>query len=308
MTTIHQNITQIVGNTPLVSLNNYTKKHNLHATILAKIEYLNPTGSIKDRAALAMIRDGEARGLLKKGTVIIEPTSGNTGIGLAAFSASLGYRLILTMPDTMSIERRTMLSAYGAELVLTAGALGMDGAVKKAEELAQEMEASYIPSQFTNPANSHAHYCTTGPEIWSATDGKIDVFIAGVGTGGTITGTAQYLKEQNPTVHVVAVEPASSPLLSKGTFGPHKIQGIGANFIPAVLNRDIVDEILPISNEDAIRTTQEIVRTEGLFVGISSGATLYAANQIASRPEFSGKNIVVILPDSGDRYLSADIF
>ena len=308
MAKIYENVVQLVGHTPLVHLNNYTEHNSISATILGKVEYLNPTGSVKDRAALCMIRDGEEKGLLKKGGVIIEPTSGNTGIGLAAFSASLGYRLILTMPDTMSVERRTMLRAYGAELVLTAGALGMDGAVKKAESLAKEIEGSYIPSQFSNPANALAHYQSTGPEIWNDTDGVIDVLVAGIGTGGTITGNGRYLKEKNPNIHIVAVEPESSPLLSKGTAGPHSIQGIGANFIPELLDTDIYDEIIPVSNENAISTTQEIVRSEGLFVGISSGAALYAAHQIANRPEFSGKTIVVIFPDSADRYLSADIF
>ena len=305
---IYKNVTELIGNTPLVELGNYEKKHDLKATILAKLEYFNPAGSVKDRIAKAMIEDAEAKGLLKPGSTIIEPTSGNTGIGLASIAASKGYRLILTMPETMSVERRNLLKAYGAELVLTEGSKGMKGAIAKADELAKETPDSFIPGQFVNPANPKAHFTTTGPEIWNDTDGKVDIFVAGIGTGGTVSGIGGYLKSQNPNVKVVGLEPAGSPFLTKGITGPHKIQGIGAGFKPDTLNRDILDEILTIENEDAFRTGKEIARTEGFLVGITSGAAVYAATVLAQRPENAGKTIVALLPDTGDRYLSTPMF
>ena len=305
---IYKKATELIGNTPLLELGNYEKAHGLQATILAKLEYLNPAGSVKDRIARAMLDDAESRGLLKPGSVIIEPTSGNTGIGLAAVAAARGYRIILTMPETMSVERRSLLRAYGAELVLTEGAKGMKGAIAKAQELAAQTENSFIPSQFTNPANPRAHRETTGPEIWRDTDGKVDIFVAGVGTGGTVTGVGEYLKEQNPAVRIVAVEPAGSPVLSGGASGPHKIQGIGAGFVPDTLNRAVLDEIIPVENEDAFAAGRELARREGVLVGISSGAALHAATVLAKRPENRGKMIVVLLPDTGDRYLSTPLF
>ena len=305
---IYKKATELIGNTPLLELGNYEKAHGLEATILAKLEYLNPAGSVKDRIALAMLDDAESRGLLKPGSVIIEPTSGNTGIGLAAVAAARGYRIILTMPETMSVERRSLLRAYGAELVLTEGAKGMKGAIAKAQELAAQTENSFIPGQFTNPANPRAHRETTGPEIWRDTDGKVDIFVAGVGTGGTVTGVGEYLKEQNPAVRIVAVEPAGSPVLSGGASGPHKIQGIGAGFVPDTLNRAVLDEILPVENEDAFVAGRELARREGVLAGISSGAALHAATVLAKRPENRGKVIVVLLPDTGDRYLSTPLF
>ena len=305
---IYKKATELIGNTPLLELGNYEKAHGLEATILAKLEYLNPAGSVKDRIALAMLEDAERRGLLKPGSVIIEPTSGNTGIGLAAVAAARGYRIILTMPETMSVERRSLLRAYGAELVLTEGAKGMKGAIAKAQELAAQTENSFIPGQFTNPANPRAHRETTGPEIWRDTDGKVDIFVAGVGTGGTVTGVGEYLKAQNPAVRVVAVEPAGSPVLSGGASGPHKIQGIGAGFVPDTLNRAVLDEILPVENEDAFVAGRELARREGVLAGISSGAALHAATVLAKRPENRGKVIVVLLPDTGDRYLSTPLF
>ena len=305
---IYKKATELIGNTPLLELGNYEKAHGLEATILAKLEYLNPAGSVKDRIALAMLDDAESRGLLKPGSVIIEPTSGNTGIGLAAVAAARGYRIILTMPETMSVERRSLLRAYGAELVLTEGAKGMKGAIAKAQELAAQTENSFIPGQFTNPANPRAHRETTGPEIWRDTDGKVDIFVAGVGTGGTVTGVGEYLKAQNPDVRVVAVEPAGSPVLSGGASGPHKIQGIGAGFVPDTLNRAVLDEILPVENEDAFAAGRELARWEGMLAGISSGAALHAATVLAKRPENRGKMIVVLLPDTGDRYLSTPLF
>ena len=305
---IYKKATELIGNTPLLELGNYEKAHGLEATILAKLEYLNPAGSVKDRIALAMLDDAERRGLLKPGSVIIEPTSGNTGIGLAAVAAARGYRIILTMPETMSVERRSLLRAYGAELVLTEGAKGMKGAIAKAQELAAQTENSFIPGQFTNPANPRAHRETTGPEIWRDTDGKVDIFVAGVGTGGTVTGVGEYLKAQNPAVRIVAVEPAGSPVLSGGASGPHKIQGIGAGFVPDTLNRAVLDEILPVENEDAFAAGRELARREGVLAGISSGAALHAATVLAKRPENRGKMIVVLLPDTGDRYLSTPLF
>lgn len=301
-------VTDLVGGTPLLELKNYEAEKQVSAKILAKLEYLNPAGSVKDRVARAMIDDAENRGLLKPDSVIIEPTSGNTGIGLAAVAASRGYRMILTMPETMSVERRTLLKAYGAEVVLTEGAKGMTGAIAKAQELAAEIPGSFIPGQFTNPANPEAHRRTTGPEIWEDTDGTVDIFVAGVGTGGTLTGVGEYLKSKNPDVKVVAVEPATSPVLSKGTAGPHKIQGIGAGFVPDTLNTGIYDEIIPVENEDAFETGRIIAKKEGVLVGISSGAALYAATVLAKRPENAGKVIVVLLPDTGDRYLSTALF
>lgn len=301
-------ITDLIGGTPILKLNNYITLNELPANIYAKLEYFNPAGSVKDRIAKAMIDDAEAKGALKPGAVIIEPTSGNTGIGLAAVAASKGYRIILTMPETMSVERRNLLKAYGAELVLTDGAKGMKGAIAKAEELAQQIEGGFIPSQFTNSANPTAHFNTTGPEIWEDTDGKVDIFVAGVGTGGTISGVGKYLKSKNPNVKVVAVEPAGSPVLSKGVAGPHKIQGIGAGFVPETLDTKIYDEIIAVENEDAFATGRTLARKEGLLVGISSGAAVYAATQLAKRPENKGKNIVVLLPDTGDRYLSTPMF
>ncbi len=301
-------ITDLIGGTPILKLNNYIALNELPANIYAKLEYFNPAGSVKDRIAKAMIDDAEAKGALKPGAVIIEPTSGNTGIGLAAVAASKGYRIILTMPETMSVERRNLLKAYGAELVLTDGAKGMKGAIAKAEELAQQIEGGFIPSQFTNSANPTAHFNTTGPEIWEDTDGKVDIFVAGVGTGGTVSGAGKYLKSKNPNVKVVAVEPAGSPVLSKGVAGPHKIQGIGAGFVPETLDTKIYDEIIAVENEDAFATGRTLARKEGLLVGISSGAAVYAATQLAKRPENKGKNIVVLLPDTGDRYLSTPMF
>ena len=301
-------ITDLIGGTPILKLNNYIALNELPANIYAKLEYFNPAGSVKDRIAKAMIDDAEAKGALKPGAVIIEPTSGNTGIGLAAVAASKGYRIILTMPETMSVERRNLLKAYGAELVLTDGAKGMKGAIAKAEELAQQIEGGFIPSQFTNNANPTAHFNTTGPEIWEDTDGKVDIFIAGVGTGGTVTGVGQYLKSKNPDVKIVAVEPATSPVLSQGKSGPHKIQGIGAGFVPDVLDTKVYDEILPIENEDAFKTGNKFAKTEGILVGISSGAALKAAEILSKRPENKGKTIVALLPDTGERYLSTALF
>ncbi|MCR5725767.1 MAG: cysteine synthase A [Treponema sp.] len=309
MADIKQSALELVGNTPLLQLNGYAKKAGItNATIYAKLEYLNPAGSVKDRVALAMIEKAEKDGLLKAGSTIIEPTSGNTGIGLAAVSAAKGYRTILTLPETMSIERRNLLKAYGAELVLTEGAKGMKGAIEKAEELKNSIPGAIILGQFTNPENPAAHKRTTGPEIWKQTDGKVDIFVAGVGTGGTITGVGEYLKEQNPNVKIVAVEPATSPVLSKGTAGAHKIQGIGAGFVPDVLNTKVYDEVLPIENDDAFTEGRAFAVSEGILVGISSGAALKAAKILAERPENKGKNIVVLLPDSGDRYLSTALF
>ncbi|NLX64467.1 MAG: cysteine synthase A [Clostridiaceae bacterium] len=308
MPKIYKSLTDLIGKTPLLELTKYEKKHDLKASIIAKLEYYNPAGSVKDRIAKAMIDDAEAKGILKPDSVIIEPTSGNTGIGLASVAAARGYRIILTMPETMSIERRNLLKAYGAELVLTEGSKGMKGAIEKAEELAKEIPNSFIPSQFTNPANPAIHKATTGPEIWEDTEGKVDIFVAGIGTGGTITGAGEFLKSKNPDIKIIAVEPAASPVLSKGTPGPHKIQGIGAGFVPDVLNTKIYDEIIAVENEDAFATGRELAKTEGLLVGISSGAALWAATQIAKRPENEGKNIVVILPDTGERYLSTPLF
>lgn len=308
MGTIYTSADQLIGGTPLLELAHMEKLEGLSARILAKLEYLNPAGSVKDRVAKAMIDDAEKKGLLKEGSVIIEPTSGNTGIGLASVAAARGYRIIIVMPDTMSVERRQLMKAYGAELVLTEGAKGMKGAIAKAEELAKEIPGSFIPGQFVNPANPAAHRATTGPEIWADTDGKVDIFVAGVGTGGTITGTGAYLKEQNPDIKVVAVEPASSPVLSKGTPGPHKIQGIGAGFVPEVLDTKVYDEIIAVEDADAFTAGKQMGRQEGILVGISSGAALWAAIQLAKRPENKGKTIVVLLPDTGDRYLSTPMF
>ncbi len=305
---IYHQATELIGNTPLMELGNYEQAHQLHATILAKLEYFNPAGSVKDRIAKAMLDDAEEKGKLKKGSVIIEPTSGNTGIGLASVAAARGYRIILTMPETMSVERRTLLKAYGAELVLTEGAKGMKGAIAKAEELAREIPNSFIPGQFVNPANPAVHYRTTGPEIWRDTEGKVDFFVAGVGTGGTLTGVGRYLKEQNPNVKIVAVEPATSPVLSKGIAGAHKIQGIGAGFVPETLDTKVYDEIIPVENEDAFAAGREIARREGVLVGISSGAALHAATVLAQRPENKDKIIVALMPDTGDRYLSTALF
>lgn len=307
MTDIKNGFTDLVGNTPLVRLNNLIKKDELKADVLAKLEYFNPAGSVKDRIAKEMILDAIEKGLIKEGTTLIEPTSGNTGIGLSAVATSLGLKIIITMPETMSVERRNLMKAYGAELVLTPGGEGMKGAIAKAKQLAQEIPNSFISGQFENPANPAAHYKTTGPEIYAQTDGKIDFFVAGVGTGGTISGIGKYLKEQNPNIKIVAVEPASSPVLSKGQAGPHKIQGIGAGFVPDTLNTDIYDEIITVENEDAFATGKEIAKTEGILVGISAGAALYAAKQLAHRKENEGKTIVVLLPDGGDRYLSTPL-
>ena len=304
----YDKITDLIGNTPLLKLSNYIKAHSLKADIYAKLEYFNPAGSVKDRIARAMIDDAEKKGLLKPGSVIIEPTSGNTGIGLAAVAASRGYKVILTMPETMSIERRNLLKAYGAELVLTDGAKGMKGAIEKADELAKSTKDSFIPGQFVNPANPAAHIATTGPEIWNDTDGKVDIFVAGVGTGGTLSGVGKYLKEKNPNVKIVAVEPAGSPVLSKGTPGPHKIQGIGAGFVPDTLDTSIYDEIITVENEQAFAAGRELARNEGVLVGISSGAAVYAASVLASREENKGKLIVALLPDTGERYLSTPMF
>ena len=308
MAKVYTSITQLIGGTPLVELKNYEAEKKLEATILAKLEYFNPAGSVKDRIAKAMLDDAEAKGLLKPGATIIEPTSGNTGIGLASVAAARGYKIILTMPETMSVERRNLLKAYGAELVLTDGAKGMKGAIAKAQELAEATPGSFIPGQFTNQANPAVHRATTGPEIWADTDGKVDIFVAGVGTGGTLTGVGEYLKAQNPNVKIVAVEPAGSPVLSKGVAGPHKIQGIGAGFVPDTLNTKIYDEIIPVENEDAFTTGRSIARKEGVLIGISSGAAVYAATVLAKRPENKGKTIVALLPDTGDRYLSTPLF
>ena len=308
MSNIYKGTLGLIGNTPLVEVTNVEKEYGLEATILVKLEYFNPAGSVKDRIAKAMIEDAEEKGILKEGSVIIEPTSGNTGIGLAAIAAAKGYRIILTMPETMSVERRNILKEYGAELVLTEGAQGMKGAIAKADELAKEIPGSFIPGQFVNPANPAIHKATTGPEIWNDTDGKVDVFVAGVGTGGTLTGTGEYLKSQNSDVKVVAVEPAGSPVLSEGKGGPHKIQGIGAGFVPEVLNTKIYDEIIKVENEDAFATSKVLAKKEGVLVGISSGAALYAAIELAKRPENKGKTIVALLPDTGDRYYSTPLF
>ena len=308
MSKIYQSLTDLIGRTPLLELTNYEKKNGLKAKLVAKLEYFNPAGSVKDRIAKAMVDDAEEKGLLKPDSVIIEPTSGNTGIGLASVAAARGYRAILTMPETMSVERRNLLKAYGAEIVLTEGAKGMKGAIAKAEELAKEIPNSFIPSQFSNAANPAVHKATTGPEIWEDTDGKVDIFVAGIGTGGTISGTGEYLKSKNPAVKVVAVEPAASPVLSKGVAGPHKIQGIGAGFVPETLNTAVYDEIILVENEDAFAVGRAIARTEGLLVGISAGAAVWAAQQLAQRPENEGKTIVVLLPDTGERYLSTPMF
>jgi len=308
MANIHKSLTELIGKTPLLELTNYEKNNDLKAKLIAKLEYFNPAGSVKDRIAYAMIADAEEKGLLKEGSVIIEPTSGNTGIGIASVATAKGYRAILTMPETMSVERRSLLKAYGAEVVLTDGTKGMKGAIEKAEELQKEIPNSYIPAQFDNPSNPAIHYKTTGPEIWEDADGEVDIFVAGIGTGGTISGVGQFLKEKNPNVKIIAVEPASSPVLSKGTSGAHKIQGIGAGFIPKTLNVDIYDEIITVENEDAFKAGKEIAKSEGVLVGISSGAALWAAAEVAKRSENEGKNIVVLLPDTGDRYLSTALF
>ncbi|MEI3079144.1 MAG: cysteine synthase A [Oscillospiraceae bacterium] len=308
MSNIYTSADQLIGNTPLLELTHLEEAYGLKAAILAKLEYLNPAGSVKDRIAKAMIDDAEQKGLLKKGSVIIEPTSGNTGIGLASVAAARGYRIIIVMPETMSVERRQLMKAYGAELVLTEGAKGMKGAIAKADELAKEIPNSFVPGQFVNPANPKAHFETTGPEIWEDTDGKVDIFVAGVGTGGTITGTGKFLKSKNPNVKVVAVEPKTSAVLSTGVAGPHKIQGIGAGFVPEVLDTKVYDEIIAVDNDDAFKTGKEFGRREGVLVGISSGAAIWAAIELAKRPENEGKTIVVLLPDTGDRYLSTPLF
>lgn len=308
MGNLYSSVEALIGNTPLLRLDRYGNEQHVQATLLAKLEFLNPAGSVKDRVGQFLIRDAEQKGILKPGSTIIEPTSGNTGIGLACVAAVRGYKVILTMPDTMSAERRAMLAAYGAQLVLTPGAQGMQGAVEKARELAQSISGSFLPGQFENPANPEAHYRTTGPEIWRDTDGQVDFFVACVGTGGTLSGTGRYLKEQNPAVQVVAVEPDASPLLSGGQAGPHQIQGIGANFIPAVLDRTIYDQVIRVRDEDAFQTGRELVRSEGVLAGISSGAALWAASRLAQMPENRGKSIVVLLPDSGDRYFSSPMF
>lgn len=305
---IYNNVTELIGKTPILKLNNYSAKENIEANIFAKLEYFNPAGSVKDRVAAAMIAAAEKNGTIKPGATIIEPTSGNTGIGLASVGTAKGYKVILTMPETMSVERRNLVKAYGAEVVLTEGALGMKGAIQKAEDLKNEIEGAVILGQFENPANPQAHYDTTGPEIWNDLDGKIDAFVAGVGTGGTVSGIGKYLKEQNPDVKIFAMEPESSPVLSEGKAGAHKIQGIGAGFVPDTLNTDIYDEVITVPNEAAFETGNKIAKTEGILVGISSGAALWAAQQIAARDEFKGKNIVVLLPDTGDRYLSTALF
>ncbi len=308
MSNIYTSVEQLIGKTPLLELRHIEKEYGLKARLLAKLEYLNPAGSVKDRVALAMLDDAEARGILKPDSVIIEPTSGNTGIGLSAVAAARGYRIIIVMPETMSVERRQLMKAYGAELVLTEGAKGMKGAIEKADQLAKELPHSFVPGQFVNPANAKAHRETTGPEIWADTDGDVDVFVAGVGTGGTITGTGEFLKSKKPDVKVVAVEPKSSAFLSTGVGGPHKIQGIGAGFVPEVLNTKIYDEIIPVENEDAFKLGREMGKKEGVLVGISSGAALWAAIEVAKRPESEGKTVVVLLPDTGDRYLSTEMF
>lgn len=308
MSTIYTSADQLIGKTPLLELKNIEKKYNLNAKILAKLEYFNPAGSVKDRIAKAMIDDAKQKGLLKEGSVIIEPTSGNTGIGLCSVAAARGYRIIIVMPETMSVERRQIMKAYGAELVLTDGAKGMKGAIEKADELAKEIPGAFVPGQFVNDANPKAHFETTGPEIFADTDGKVDFFVAGVGTGGTITGTGKYLKSKLPNVKIIAVEPKSSAVLSTGVAGPHKIQGIGAGFVPKVLDTSVYDEIIPVENDDAFAMGKEVGRNEGVLVGISSGAALWAAIEIAKRPENSGKNIVVLFPDTGDRYLSTPLF
>lgn len=308
MSKVYSSVTELIGKTPLIELKNIEKKNSLNATVVAKLEYFNPAGSVKDRIAKAMIEDAEAKGVLKEGATIIEPTSGNTGIGLASVATAKGYRTILTMPETMSIERRNLLKAYGAEIVLTDGSKGMSGAIAKAEELKNEIDGAVILGQFVNPANPETHFKTTGPEIWADTEGKVDIFVAGVGTGGTLSGTGKYLKSQNPDVKVVAVEPETSPVLSEGHGGPHKIQGIGAGFVPETLDTQIYDEIVKVPNEAAFETANSIAKTEGILVGISSGASLWAALQLAQRPENAGKTIVAIFPDTGERYLSTGIF
>ncbi|MCD7948627.1 MAG: cysteine synthase A [Oscillospiraceae bacterium] len=308
MSNVYHSLVELIGKTPLLELTNYEKKHNLNAKLLAKLEYFNPAGSVKDRIAKAMIESAEEKGLLNAQSVIIEPTSGNTGIGLASVAAARGYRIILTMPETMSVERRNLLKAYGAELVLTEGSKGMPGAIARAEELAKEIPHSFIPGQFVNPANPEAHRKTTGPEIWEDTDGNVDLLVAGVGTGGTITGVGEYLKSKNPNIKIVAVEPDASPVLSGGKVGPHKIQGIGAGFVPEVLNTSVYDEIIRVTNDDAFAAGRELSKSEGLLIGISAGAAIWAATQLAQRGENAGKHIVVILPDGGDRYLSTPLF
>ena len=308
MSNIAKSLTDLIGKTPLLELRGYAGKQKLSATLVAKLEYFNPAGSVKDRIAKAMIDEAEQSGKLVPGSVIVEPTSGNTGIGLASVAAARGYRIILTMPETMSVERRKLLKAYGAELVLTEGAKGMKGAIAKAEELAKEIPSAFIPGQFVNPANPQVHRETTGPEIWQGTDGKVDVLISGVGTGGTITGAGEYLKSQNPNIKIIAVEPFDSPVLSEGKAGPHKIQGIGAGFVPDTLNTGVYDEIIKVQNEDAFQAGRDVAKSEGLLVGISSGAALWAATQVAKRPEYAGKTIVIILPDTGERYLSTALF
>ncbi len=308
MARIYKSIEEMIGGTPLLQLGNYGKKHGLGANLLAKVEAMNPGGSAKDRVAKRMVEDAERAGILREGATIIEPTSGNTGIGLAVMAAARGYRAIIVMPDTMSMERRLLMTAFGAELVLTEGQKGMAGAIERAEELAKEIPDSFIPGQFDNPSNPAAHYDSTGPEIYEDTDGKVDIFVAGIGTGGTITGVGRYLKEKNPAVKIVGVEPASSPLLTKGTAGTHGLQGIGANFVPSILDRSVIDEIMTVTDEEAYETGRELARTEGLLAGISAGAAAFAAAELAKRPENAGKNIVVLLPDTGDRYLSTEMF
>ena len=308
MARIYKSIEEMIGGTPLLQLGNYGKKHGLGANLLAKVEAINPGGSAKDRVAKRMVEDAERAGILREGATIIEPTSGNTGIGLAVMAAARGYRAIIVMPDTMSMERRLLMTAFGAELVLTEGQKGMAGAIERAEELAKEIPDSFIPGQFDNPSNPAAHYDSTGPEIYEDTDGKVDIFVAGIGTGGTITGVGRDLKEKNPAVKIVGVEPASSPLLTKGTAGPHGLQGIGANFVPSILDRSVIDEIMTVTDEEAYETGRELARTEGLLAGISAGAAAFAAAELAKRPENAGKNIVVLLPDTGDRYLSTEMF